>query len=155
MAMPMPMQTWQTCRYAWQALTAGSRNRKGIIHPMSKRRKQKGKTKRKDEKTDREGERKHDNEKSETVYQKPYAVKQKLYTPSRLKSKWVRGRCNALIIRSSTVVDNRGENLLACARLAFMPVACGVSFLSSGLTPNRTDGGGPVFCACKGAAVGC
>lgn len=46
-------------------------------------------------------------------------------------------------------------DLLACERFAF-PVGCGASFLgASGLTPNRIGGAGPVFCACKGIAVGC
>ena len=50
------------------------------------------------------------------------------------------------------------EYSLAAARLALLPVACGAIFFASGLTPNRTGGGGPVCCGTSGCIpkpVGC
>ena len=47
------------------------------------------------------------------------------------------------------------NDLLACARFALRPVACGISFFVSPETPNLTGGGGPVFCGIRGAGVFC
>src|SRR4051812_17747986 len=48
-----------------------------------------------------------------------------------------------------------GDNLLACARFALRPVGCGSSLFAALFMPNRTAGGGPVFCGTSGAMVGC
>lgn len=47
-----------------------------------------------------------------------------------------------------------GRNSLAAARFALLPVACGTIFFCPSGTPNRTGGGGPVFCGTSGCMGG-
>lgn len=76
---------------------------------------------------------------------------ERLQTAVRLKTLRSQRDCRVLCLVSQEGTNGQHINLLACAKLALRPVACGCNFL----TPNLMSGAGPVFCGTNGAGDDC
>jgi len=64
------------------------------------------------------------------------------------------GNPSSAYLARKSQVQGKGVDSLAFAKFA-RPVGCGVNLFAAPVTPNRTGGGGPVFCGSSGVIAGC